>query len=64
MTFSACAVMAGSETTCTLTSSLTPSLPEAAFFPIGFVPVPFLDHTLMTIPEVPEPSPRSLPTRA
>jgi hypothetical protein len=64
MAFSACAVMAGCEGACTLTSCPTPSLPAAALFPIGPVPVPFLEHPLMTVLKVPEPPPRSLPTSA
>jgi hypothetical protein len=64
MAFSACAVMAGCEGACTLTSCLTPSLPMAALFPIGSVAVPLLEYPLMTVLKVPEPPPRSLPTSA
>src|SRR6266511_3160631 len=49
MAFSACAVMAGCEGACTLTSCLTPSLPTFILFPIGSVLVPLLEHPLMTM---------------
>jgi hypothetical protein len=62
MAFSACAVMAGCQGACTLTSCLTPNLPTAALFPIGSVPVPLPEHLLMTMLRVPEPPPRSVPT--
>jgi hypothetical protein len=64
MAFSACAVMAGCEGACTLTSCPTPTLPSAALYSIGPVPVPLLKYPLMTVIKVPEPPPRSLPTSA
>jgi hypothetical protein len=62
MAFSACAVMAGCEGACTLTSCPTPSLPTMTLFPIEAVPVPLVEHPLMVMLKVPEPPPRSLPT--
>jgi hypothetical protein len=64
MAFSACAVMAGCEGSCTLTSCLTPSQPTAALLPLGSVPVPRVEHPLMTMFKVPDPPPRSAPTTA
>jgi len=64
MAFSMCAVMGGCEGACTLTSCLKPSLLTAALFAIGSVPVPLLEHPLMTALKVPEPPPRFLPTSA
>jgi hypothetical protein len=62
MAFSACAMMAGCQGACTVSSYRTPSLPTAALFPIGSVPVPLLNPPLMTMLKVPEPPPRSLHT--
>jgi hypothetical protein len=62
MAFSACAMMAGCEGACTLTSCLTPNLPTVALFPIGSVPVPRIEHPLTTMLKVPEPPPRPVPT--
>ena len=64
MAFSACAVTAGCEGACTLTSCLTPSLPRVALFPIGAVPVAPVGHPLMTMLKVPTPPPKSVPTSA
>jgi hypothetical protein len=64
MAFSACAVMAGCGGACSLTSCLTPSLPTAALLPLGSVPVPRIEHPLMTLFRVPDPPPRSVPTTA
>jgi len=65
MAFSACAVMGGCEGACTLTFCVPPSsLSQAALFAIESVPMPFLEHPLMTVLKVPEPPPRSLPTSA
>jgi hypothetical protein len=64
MAFSACAVMGGCEGACTLTFCVPPNLSQAALYPIESVPMPFLQHPLMTVLKVPEPPPRSLPTSA
>jgi hypothetical protein len=62
--FSACAMMAGCQAACTVSSYRTPSPPTASLFPVGSVPVPYIGHPLMTMFKVPEPPPRSLPTSA
>jgi len=62
MAFSGCAMMASCHTACTVSSYRTPSLPTAALFAIGSVPVPLLTPPLMTMLKVPEPPPRLLPT--
>jgi hypothetical protein len=62
MAFSACAMMAGCQAACTVSAYRTPSLPTAALFAIGSVPVPLLEPPLMIMLKVPEPPPRLLPT--
>jgi hypothetical protein len=64
MAFSACAVMAGCEGACTLTSCPTPTQPTVALSPIGSVPVPRVEHPLMTMCKVPDPPPRPVLTTA
>ena len=64
MAFSACALMAGCQAACTVSSYRTPSLPTAALSPTGSVPVPSIGHPLMAVLKVPEPPPRSLPAIA
>jgi hypothetical protein len=62
MAFSACALMAGCQAACPVSAYRAPSLPTAALFAIGPVPVPPLNPPLMTMLKVPEPPPRLLPT--
>jgi hypothetical protein len=64
MAFSACAMMAGCQAACTVSSYHTPSLPAAALLAIGSVLVPSIGHPLMTMLEVPKPPPRLLPANA
>jgi hypothetical protein len=64
MAFSACAMMAGCQAACTVSSYRTPSLPTAALSPTGSVPVPSIGYPLMTMLKIPKPPPRSLPTSA
>ena len=64
MAFSACAMMTGCQAACTASADPTPSCPTEALSPIGSVPGPLLTHPPMTMLKVPEPPPRSLPTRA